>query len=278
MCKSRCGNGKTEESLKRGGRRSAGRTGTTAPCRDPPGHHHNRRQVLRVPTSRRPRPLESTLATSAATAGLALLGTQPEIVHADRVRWPPRAHPAARCTNSRTASSSSTSRASTCGGNTFRSGRSCRAKPDSRRGRQCSRRPQRLGHPLGVAAIHHGPLRRARSPSSALRSGRPYSSEFVDGSQNVVGQTRVLLDDLLAPAAVAYSRIRQRISGQSSTAISAASCAQYSTAAAAPGRCGSTPRVEDAAIVGAEPAEHRRVMRRARHRHRFELQDLECVR
>ncbi len=138
-------------------------------------------------------------------------------------------------------------------------------------------REQRLRHPFGVAAVPPRALPAALLRTQVLldlpRGRRP---QFGDGGHDVVDQLRVLLDDLGAPPTVrvlAHPPAQQRpvVDGHQRGLVRPVLDEQ-------PGRPGGMApcrTVEHVAVIGPEPAEHRRIVGAHRHRHRIHLQHLD---
>ena len=147
---------------------------------------------------------------------------------------------------------------------------------DPGRGGQHTRGPQRLGHPLGIAAVPPWAL---TPPGFGLQmcfdlsgGGRP---QLGDRRHDVLGQAGVLPDDLGPPATVfvlGHPPPQQRpvVHGHQRGLVRPVLHQQ-------PGRpVAVRPRrpVQDLTVVRAQPAEHRRVMGAHGHRYRIQLQDL----
>ena len=99
-------------------------------------------------------------------------------------------------------------------------------------------------------------------------------SEFGDGGHDVVDEPRIGLDDVLAPAAMpvlAHPPAHQRpvVDGHQRGFVRPV-LGEQPRRARAPRRA-----VQHVAVVGAEPAEHRRVVGAHRHRDRIQLQHLD---
>ena len=123
--------------------------------------------------------------------------------------------------------------------------------------------------------VHQAPFGRARL-GGQMRLDLPGGAgpEFGDGGDDVLGELRVGLDDVGAPAAVpvlAHPPAQQRpvVDGHQRGLVRPV-LGQQPRRARAPGRA-----VQHVTVVGAEPAEHRRVVGAHRHRHRIQLQHLD---
>lgn len=139
-----------------------------------------------------------------------------------------------------------------------------------------ARRPQRLCHPLGVTAAPPRPLRAAGFGLQVcldLSGGR--RPEFGDGGDDLLGQLTVALDDLRAPATVGVlphppAQQRPVVDRQQRRLVRPI----FDEMARRPRIMAPRQRIEGVPIVGAEPAERRRVVRPHADRYRIQLQHL----
>ena len=150
-------------------------------------------------------------------------------------------------------------------------------EPGPVRGRQHPGGEQRLGHPLGLAAVPPGSLA-ALDPAlqMGLDLARGARAEFGHCGHHVVDESGVALHDVHSPTTAgvfAHPPAQQWpvLNGHQRRLMRPVLHQQ-------PRRSGTvTPRrsVEDIAAVGAQAAEDRRVMRAHRHRHRVQLEHLD---